>query len=93
MGAYLFGPLASATSFPCVMAVCAVLATLGALLSHMCIGAEDLVVANPEDSSSSDLSSPSDYVRSLIHSQGSCDSATADSSSSEMLEAGPSGMR
>jgi MFS family permease len=40
VGAYLFGPLASVTSYPVVMAVCAVLSLLGALLTHICVGAE-----------------------------------------------------
>lgn len=76
VGAYLFGPLASATSFPFVMAVCAVLAVMGALLSHICIGAEDLFMVAPMGPSGTVLSTTSDFDLSLIHSPGGPDCAS-----------------
>lgn len=57
VGAYSFKPLAGLTSLPFVMAVCALVALLGALLSHTCIGAETSHdVAH--DYSRGDVSSP-----------------------------------
>ena len=72
VGAYIFGPLASATSFPFVMAVCSVLAVFGALLSYYCIGAEN------RDNRCSTISlsasqvpftNPSECTLSLMHSE------------------------
>ena len=90
VGAYLFSPLASATSIPCVMAVCAVLAACGALLSHLCIGAEESMELIRKDTSVTDPSKSPDYVLSLFHSDGSDDIATANSTSEEKLETDPS---
>lgn len=36
-GAYIFGAVASATSFPAVMILCAVLAVVGMFVTHYCI--------------------------------------------------------
>lgn len=72
VGAYLFGPLASATSFPFVMAVCAVLAVFGALLSHYCIGAENFdsdCSTNGRPSFQVPFTNASECTLSLMHSQ------------------------
>lgn len=77
VGAYLFGPLASVTSYPFVMAVCAVLSLLGALLTHTCVGAEGPLedqhcTANNTTAVSSGgiETDASDCTVSLMHSQG-----------------------
>jgi MFS family permease len=72
VGAYIFGPLASATSFPFVMAVCSVLAVFGALLSHYCIGAEnrDSVCSTTSlPASQVPFTNPSECTMSLMHSE------------------------
>ena len=92
VGAYSFGPLADSTSLPFIMAVCALLAVLGALLSHTCIGAESSVDWI-RDHSRMDVASPiapstSDCTISLMHSQRSPASryelATSSPTSSEL---------
>jgi hypothetical protein len=72
VGAYIFGPLASATSFPFVMAVCSVLAVFGALLSHYCIGAENRdsgCSSNSLLASQVPYTNPSECTVSLMHSE------------------------
>ena len=75
VGAYLFGPLASVTSYPFVMAVCAVLSLLGALLTHTCVGAEGTMedqnhIAHNTPAITSGETGASDCTVSLMHSQG-----------------------
>lgn len=65
VGAFSFGPLASSTSLPFVMAVCALLAVLGALLSHTCIGTD----RSRENFPSPGAAIISDCTISLMHSQ------------------------
>ena len=95
VGAYLFGPLASATSFPFVMSVCALLASMGALLSHLCIGAENAPLVSYVGPLSPDLSSASDCTLSLIHSQGTLNASLSPprvplaSSESQAMQPGP----
>ena len=92
VGAFSFGPLASSTSLPFVMAVCALLAVLGALLTHTCIGAEITDGAwdcSRENVLSPDAASTSDCTISLMHSQCSpaCrDELAASSSTSNELD-------
>lgn len=80
VGAYIFGPLASATSFPFVMAVCSVLAAFGAILSHYCIGAENLdsgYSATSLPASQVSFTNPSQYTLSLMHSEHQSNSPSA----------------
>lgn len=80
VGAYIFGPLASATSFPFVMAVCSVLAAFGAILSHYCIGAENRdsgysAISLP--ASQVPFTNPSQCTLSLMHSEHQSNSPSA----------------